>query len=146
MVILGGALEVLFSQFHVFPKDLTPQEVLTAYIAVMAGGAAHLVINALKQRRTDSAKTLTVAGDGLLWFHVKEVTVGWGILTLIVGSLGLFFLNLGTDLWTAFFAGYSIDSVIDLVLLRFTDVSSTRMGTLRKQLAQSAQVKVGTAR
>ena len=38
-------------------------------------------------------------------------------------------------------AGYSIDSVIDLVLLRFGDVSSTRIDALKKQLAQSAQIK-----
>ena len=140
-IILGGALAVLFYQFHVFPKDLALQELLTAYTSVMIGGAAHYIVNAVKQFRTNPGKTLTVVGDGLLWFHIKEVTVFWGILTLFVGFLGIVFLNLGTDLWTAFFAGYSIDSVIDLVLLRFADVSSTRTDTLKKQLAQSAQVK-----
>lgn len=144
-VILGGALVVLFYQFHVFSKDLTLQELLTAYISVMIGGAAHYIVNAVKQFRTNPGKTLTVVGDGLLWFHIKEVTVFLGILTLVVGFLGIVFLKLGTDLWTAFLAGYSIDSVIDLVLLRFADVSSTRIDALKKQLTQSAQVKTGAA-
>jgi hypothetical protein len=142
-VILGGALVWLFYQFHVFPANLTLEGLLTAYISVMIGGAAHYTVNAVKQFRTNPGKTLTVVGDGLLWFHVKEVTVFWGILTLIVGFSGIVFLNLGTDLWTAFFAGYSIDSVIDLVLLRFADVSSTRLDTLKTQLGQTTQVKIG---
>jgi hypothetical protein len=144
-VLLGGALVVLFYQFHVFPKDLTLQELLTAYTSVMMGGAAHYIVNAVKQFRTNPGKTLTVVGDGLLWFHVKEVTVFLGILTLFVGFLGIVFLHLGADLWTAFFAGYSIDSVIDLVLLRFADGSSTRMDALKKQLAQPAQGKIEAA-
>lgn len=144
-VILGGALVVLFYQFLVFSKDLTLQGLLTAYISVMIGGAAHYIVNAVKQFRTNPGKTLTVVGDGLLWFHIKELTVFWGILTLLVGFLGIVFLKLGTDLWTAFLAGYSIDSVIDLVLLRFADVSSTRIDALKKQLTQSAQVKTGVA-
>jgi hypothetical protein len=143
-VVLGGVLIAVFYEFHVFSKDLTLQDLLTAYTFVMIGGVAHYVVNAVKQFRTNPGKTLNVTGDGLLWFHVKEVTVFWGILTLIVGSLGIFFLRLGAnDPWTAFFAGYSIDSVIDLVLLRFADVSSTRMNTLKMQLAQPAPVKGG---
>jgi hypothetical protein len=76
---------------------------------------------------------------------VKEAAVFYSILTLFMGFLGIVFLNLGTDLWTAFFAGYSIDSVIDLILMRFADVSSARIDTLKKQLAQSAQIKVGVS-
>jgi hypothetical protein len=144
-VILGSTLVVLFYQFHVFPKDLTLQGLLTAYTSVMIGGATHYIVNAVKQFRTNPGKTLTVVGDGLLWFHIKEVTVFLGILTLLVGFFGIVFLNLGTDLWTAFLAGYSIDSVIDLVLLRFADVSSTRIDALKKQLTQSPQVKTGAA-
>jgi hypothetical protein len=146
LVALGfGALVVPFYQFHVFPKALTLQGLLTAYISIMVGGAAHYIVNAVKQFRTNPGKTLTVVGDGLLWFHVKEAAVFYSILTLFMGFLGIVFLNLGTDLWTAFFAGYSIDSVIDLILMRFADVSSARIDTLKKQLAQSAQIKVGVS-
>jgi hypothetical protein len=111
----------------------------------MMGGAAHYIVNAVKQFRTNPGKTLTVLGDGLLWFHVKEVTVFLGILTLLVGFSGIVFLHVGTDLWTAFFAGYSIDSVIDLVLLRFADSSSMRMDALEMQLAQPTSGRIGAA-
>jgi len=142
-VILFFTLVWLFYSFHVFLANLTLERLLMAYTSVMIGSIAHYAVNAVKQFHTNQGKTFTVVGDGLRWFHVKEVPVFLSILTLFVGFLGIVFLNLGIDLWTAFFAGYSIDSVIDLVLQRFADVSSTRLDTLKTRLGQTTQVKIG---
>ncbi len=140
-VILGAAIVYILYQLHVFPTKSPVEDFLKAYLAVMIGGFAHLVVSAVKQSRTSKGKTFTVLGDWLLWIHVKEVPILTSILTLFIGFLSLVFLGLGIDLWTAFFAGYSVDSVIDLFLMRFTNVSSTRIDTLKKQLAQTAQAK-----
>jgi hypothetical protein len=140
-IILLGALVVLFYHFHVFSTDLMLQKLLTAYISVMVGGAVHYIVNAIKDSHADSEKTLNIVNNPRLWFHVMERPVFFGILRLFVGFLGIVILNLGTDLWTAFFAGYSIDSIFNLFLQRFADVSTARTNALTKQFTQLAPVK-----
>jgi hypothetical protein len=88
------------------------------YLFLIFGSLGHLGINALKQYRSGSSG-MVVMEDWLLWLHVREATMVWGILYLWVGFFTLAWTMPGTHWQTFFFAGYSIDSVVDLFLARF---------------------------
>ena len=56
--------------------------------------------------------------DWLLWVHVKETPIVYGIVSLWVGLVGMTALGQG-GVSGAFFIGYSLDSFVDLFLSRF---------------------------
>jgi hypothetical protein len=92
---------------------------LRAYLFVALGGLAHIGIDVLKQIRTSGKYTFKALEDLALWIHIKEVPILVGIFTLFLGTLILAFSFEEIGWKTAFFVGYSIDSVIDLFLQRF---------------------------
>ena len=110
--------------------------IMIAYLFVLLGGAGHIVIAALKQERAATAKTLQALEDWLLWIHVKERAILVGIFYLWIALFGYAWIKQGAVDWaTAFFIGYSIDSIVDLVLQRFDKAISTGTESIKKQLA-----------
>jgi hypothetical protein len=89
------------------------------YVFLLFGAIGHVVVDALKQSRRQKNRSFIAVEDWLLWLHVRESSLLWGIVYLWVG-FGFVTASLRTISWTtAFFTGYSIDSVIDLFLDRF---------------------------
>lgn len=91
----------------------------TAYLFLVIGSAGHILINALKESRAKrSSDNFVAIDDWLLWIHVRERSIRWGVVYLWCGLIMLAWTH-SLDWRTAFFAGYSIDSVVDLFLDRF---------------------------
>ena len=133
--VVGALMVVLLHVLNVFP-DVGLDNLLRDYVAIIIGGLAHTLVDALKQYRTRGEHTFIALGDLVMWAHIKEVPILISVLLLWVGFLGIAFSGQGKDWQAAFFVGYSIDSVIDLFLLRFTGEASKRLEAVRTQQPQ----------
>jgi hypothetical protein len=112
---------------------------LQGYLAVFVGALVHLLIDALKQARSQNVTAFRAVDDWLLWLHVKEMPILWGILSLWIGIVGLAFMQSDFTLTTAFFVGYSIDSFVDLFLQRFGKSVSSRTESVTRSLERAAR-------
>lgn len=133
MVIVGGALLFSFGipylGLHFKPQgwpNFTQEQLLGFYIFMVAGAAAHIGIDALKQFRENRGKGFVALDDCLLWIHVKELSLIAGAFSLWVVFLALVFLVDKVEWQVSLFAGYGADSVIDLFIQRFTSAARTR--------------------
>ncbi|MDP8983340.1 MAG: hypothetical protein M3O35_22420 [Acidobacteriota bacterium] len=105
-----------------------------AYLFLVLGSVGHLLVNALKESRSKPAEGSFVAlDDWTLWIHVREWSIVWSILYLWCGLIMLAWTH-SQDWRTAFFAGYSIDSVIDLFLDRFQKLAGTEAEAVKQRL------------
>jgi len=122
IVALGFLLIWLTVILHYF--QLPSVDVLfRGYIAIMAGGLVHTLVNVWKQYQTNPDHARNILGNWVLWVHVKQVSIISGILTLVAGFIILIAIQQVGDAGAAFFVGYSIDSFVDLFLVRFTDTA-----------------------
>lgn len=142
VVALGFLLIWLAGVLHYFP--LPPvDELFRGYIALMAGGVAHTFVDIWKQYRTKPAHTRSLFGNWVLWVHVKQVSILAGILTLWAGFIILVAIQQIGDAGAAFFVGYSIDSFMDLFLVRFTGIASQNVARWESQsLPKSTRQRV----
>jgi hypothetical protein len=108
---------------------------LANYVSLFFGAGAHLLIQALKQNRAQTKPSFTAMDDWLLWLHVHEKPVLYGILWADLGFLLLTFMVHGMDWRGAFAAGYSIDSITDLFLTKFEAVIGNAATQLKKAAA-----------
>ena len=123
IVALGFLLIWLVSVLNYF--QLPSVDILfRGYIAVMVGGLVHTFVDVWKQYQTKPDYARNILGNWVLWVHVKQVSISSGILTLWAGFIILVAVQQIGDAGIAFFAGYSIDSFVDLFLGRFTDTAS----------------------
>lgn len=106
---------------------------------VFVGGFIHLIIAALKDARAQSQPLRSPWNDWVLWLHARESRLAASILTLFVGYAGLSSASTSLSWQTAFFAGYSIDSVIDVVLDRFDRFA----GAQTKRIVDDARGSAG---
>jgi len=141
VVFLGGLLTALADHFVPRPlqsplTNLVPTKTLVGcYFCVMLGSAAHLAVEALKQKRAATDTTFLAIEDWILWVHVREASIITGVLTLWLGLVGLTVMKQGAVSWQAsFLVGYSIDSFMELFLQRFEKVVSLQTDTLKKDL------------
>jgi hypothetical protein len=100
--------------------DLLPT-LLKDYALIFAGSGAHLAVAAIKASKAQTRPSFQPINDWVLWLHVRETKVFWGFAYV---WLGYVLLTMSTSIeklnWeAAFFAGYSIDSVVELLLERF---------------------------
>ena len=89
------------------------------YLFVALGALLHLSMSTLKQRRRGGEGELSALDDFLLWIHVREVSIAWTVLSVWVGAIGLSFVQPSASPEAALIVGYSLDSFIDVFLLRF---------------------------
>ena len=101
-------------------------ELLVAYLFLCVGAMLHLLIGTLKRTRDQGSRTSLVLGDLILWLHVREVTIGLGLLSLPLAITALAFSLDDVGWETAFFVGYSIDSFLDLFLDRFAATGAAK--------------------
>jgi hypothetical protein len=113
-----------------------------ASLAVVAGGIAHVLVGWLKQVRGlttgSNTRTAPIFENWALRAHVNERPYTVAILTLGIGFLGLVMVFRTVDLVTAFFVGYSIDSLVELFLQRFVEAAGPRTEDLKKAVKETA--------
>jgi hypothetical protein len=98
------------------------QTLLAAYVFVLLGATAHVLVDLLKQVRFGNGPFIAL-GDVLAWLHVRYLSIAASVGWVVVGTLGLALTD--SLAWaTAFFVGYSLDSLGGLFLDRFTAVAS----------------------
>jgi hypothetical protein len=111
---------------------LTPVSAVTIFAAILFGAAIHLVVEVLKQSRTDEEKALRSLRDFSLWAHVHETHLWLALATL----LALFVLYVALEgpptLWIAAVVGYAWDSVFDVLLGRFTVTLDEKVQDVKK--------------
>ena len=109
---------------------------LANYVALFLGAGAHVLIDALKQKRAQTKPSFTAMDDWVLWLHVHQMSVIYSIAWADLGFLLLTFFVPTMDAKFAFAAGYSIDSVTELFVTKFESV----MGDAAAQLKKAAAV------
>lgn len=127
MLALGVGGIALFSRLdsYLSLSDWSPggrfNELLGAYLFLVAGAVAHMIVGALKQARERADAGLVAIKDWLLWVHIRESSLLISVFYLWVGLVILAFLPNKPIAWTlAFFTGYGIDSFVDLFLQKFS--------------------------
>ena len=126
-----------FGIFAVLPevgawKELSDRALLLErYLFVAIGAVLHLSMSTLKQRRKGGEDDLMALDDFLLWIHVREVAIAWTVFSVWIGAIGLSFVSPQATPEAALIVGYSLDSFIDVFLLRF----EAKAGSVAKSLA-----------
>lgn len=110
-------------------------QLAAGYLFLLLGSVAHLVVNALKQSRTQSDRSFLALEDWILWLHVRETAIAWGIAYLWLGFLIVAWTMPASGWQTFFFAGYSIDSIVDLFLERFQKLAGAKKDEIAKAVS-----------
>ncbi|MBU7033402.1 MAG: hypothetical protein HXS53_12795 [Theionarchaea archaeon] len=116
------------------PSHAAGRSIFTAYLFIILGALFHIGIDALKQVRSGEKDFLAIE-KGFLWVQVKEGPILMSIFSLWLGLLLLVFYMTSLDWKVAFFVGYSIDSVVDLFLKRFSTSASASLETLKSEIS-----------
>ena len=125
IVLLSGLLVplalsrigTLISQWPHTPADL--RRLYVTYVLVFIGSGAHVAIDALKVARTQTRPSFQAITDWILWIHVRYTRIVFSLMWVLLGYVLLSILMPKLELVSAFFAGYSIDSVTALFISRF---------------------------
>ena len=135
VLLLGTLIPVLLAYASRFvhnwrfsSADL--QRLLADYVFILLGSGAHIAIALLKAVKNDTRPNFKTIDDWMLWLHVREAQVLQGFAYIWMGYLLLVFTVSDLEWSTAFFAGYSIDSVTELFLERFETLALTRQKAL----------------
>jgi hypothetical protein len=114
---------------------------LGVYAFMLLGAVAHIGVDAIKHARAGDASVLSAVDDWPTWIHVKYATLILSVLSIWLGLVGYAFTMQNSDKidWrAAFFVGYSIDSIIDIFLQRFTTFADSETKALKQTLGSSA--------
>jgi hypothetical protein len=150
--LLGGAVLTflvvagsrgLYRQGDIFhPADAATAHALSSLgnlMLIFAGGALlHFLIDLVKVRQgAAGAPRWLLLDDWLLWMHAREVKVLGSIAALWFVFGGVMALNTGDlpDALTALFAGYSFDSLADVMIKRFDAFAVPRVATIQSAIA-----------
>jgi hypothetical protein len=114
-----------------WPLKITDLErLIVDYVLILVGSGAHLAVEALKSAKAQTRPSFQALNDWVLWVHVKSSQIRKGILYVWLGYILLAFGVPKLDWSSAFFAGYSIDSVTELFLERFQALAKTKASAL----------------
>lgn len=142
----GGSRELRIPADWLFQGESRQAELWSAYVFVVIGVLVHLVLEAVKQAQRSTDKAFLALGDWLTWIHVREMSLAITILTMWAIPIGLALtLSDRVGVETAFFAGYSIDSVIGIFLTRFDGLASSSSDALLKRLTPAPAPKAPSA-
>jgi len=111
-------------------KDL--HSLLANFAFILLGSGAHLAVAALNAGKAKTHPSFQALNDWVLWVHVREAQIRKGILSIWAGFVLLSFVIHGLSWSSAFFAGYSIDSVTELFLGRFETTVALKTKLLTK--------------
>ncbi len=125
---LGGGL-VWVAHLGVWSELDDPAILLERYLFVTLGSVLHLALATLKQRRQNRRTEIHALDDLLLFIHIREVAIAWTIFAVSIGAVGLSFVSPGANPETALIVGFSLDSFVDLFLMRLDGVMTGTAGT-----------------
>lgn len=140
LLALAGPLALLFINFAtsgskelgvpadwLFTGDNRQAELWNAYVFVVLGVVFHILLEAVKQAQRSTNRAFLALGHWLTWIHVREMSLAITVLTMWAIPIGLALTlsdeRIGVE--TAFFAGYSIDSIIGVFLTRFDGLAKS---------------------
>ncbi len=150
-VLAGFALPFVlaFGGYKLSGWPFKPEELnglLSSYIFILLGTGAHYAIAALKAAKAQTRPSFLALHDWVLWVHVRQWPILVGLAYIWTGYLLLSFGIHGMSWSSAFFAGYSIDSVTELFLGRFeTTVSAETKLLTSTQTAAKPQTAAPVA-
>jgi hypothetical protein len=110
---------------------------LTGYFFVLIGAIVHVAVEALKQQRFGAGTTFLALDDLLDWLHIRYLSISASVLWVLVGVFGLAATTSPIHWSTAFFVGYSIDSLGGLFLQRFGQAVDRQTKTIKDLLPAS---------
>jgi uncharacterized membrane protein HdeD (DUF308 family) len=113
---------------------------LFIYLAVLAGSVFHMVVDFVKrQRDTDPLQhTGILFGDLTRWIHLHEVPMVVWAFSIWLGTGAAVYLvqdAVPVNYLTAALVGYSLDSVLDIVLARFAEGVAPKIAAIQARFA-----------
>lgn len=116
--------------------DSRRNELAFAYVAVAVGVLAHIAIDLYKQSRSPGRNSQwTAVNDLVLWGHAHQTQLYMTAFSVWAGLIALSFIFAKVEPLTAFIAGYSLDSFLDAVLMRFSSTIEAGTAAVKKQVA-----------
>jgi hypothetical protein len=106
------------------------------YTLIIFGSIAHIIIGGIKEMQTANSRPFKAVDDWMLWIHIKEVPILRGIAIICVGFAVLMVSYPTTDYFTLFVAGYSIDSIGDILVNRFDTVLTMKGEALKTSISK----------
>jgi len=126
---------LITNQLNQWPPMWTVlRNLLANYVALSVGTGAHWLVEAVKTQRAQTKPSFQAMNDWILWLHVREYEVLWSLVWLGLGYV-LMSKTISLNLSSAFFAGYSIDSVMEVYLQRFSATVQKKADALVKAAA-----------
>jgi len=104
-----------------------------AVLFAYAGAVAHVGIAAMKQLRrsgADDDQRFTAIGNFAIWVHINEMYLVMYALAIPVVAYAVILSTGQIDNFTMAFVGFSIDSLLDVVLSRFDKATAGRTETI----------------
>lgn len=131
-VVLSGAvipfvlswIGTLTNQWPLGKADLA--RLYMTYVIVFVGSGAHVAIDGIKAARAQTRPNFQAVNDWVLWLHVRYISILWSLAWVLLGYILLSVAMPKLELASAFFAGYSIDSITGLFISRFETVVKTK--------------------
>ncbi len=136
LVVISGIVVpyVLFwiiGRPYPFLREVVP--LYATFAMLFLGVGAHIAIDAIKAARAQTRPNFQVINDWILWLHMRETSILWSLAWVLLGYIVLTFAMPGMSWRTAFFVGYSLDSVLGIFLKRFETTAKTKTEELTAQ-------------
>jgi hypothetical protein len=150
-LIVGGVKGYLVVD-PIIPRAASPAAVaslsnLFVVLLTFSGGAAfHFVIDLLKaQQGTVGSPQWAALDDWLLWLHAREMKIISSIVGLwvVFGAVLIAYPGAAPDPLATFFAGYSFDSLLDVVIKRFDAFAGPQIKQVAEVIAGQASTNTG---
>jgi hypothetical protein len=136
LAVLGGVAAYISAHFFDTPVDHSQWKAFVgSYVAVIAGGLAHVLVGVIKEVRGAKPTAFVAVNDGIGWIQIHESQILAALAFLWIGVIGYAVTSKHLNVTTAFFVGYSIDSVGDIYLQKFTTTAKQQTAAIEKTLA-----------
>ena len=112
--------------------------ILKMYLVFVSGALFHIFIDAMKATKSSTGLKFRSIEDWFLWINIKELSIITGILLLdftFIGLVIIFDPGVIIDPLTLAAAGYSFDSIGEVVSGRFETILSTKGGSLKEKIS-----------
>lgn len=127
-IVVPYVLFWIIGRPYPFVREVVP--LYATFAMLFLGVGAHVAIDAIKAARAQTRPNFQVINDWILWLHMRETSILWSLAWVLLGYIVLTFAMPGMSWRTAFFVGYSLDSVLGIFLMRFETVAKTRVKEL----------------
>lgn len=142
ILVLGAVIAWFFSPIAAALGLGAPftgrSDLFAAYVLVAIGVVVHILVDIRKESKKGDRGRWTAVDDLLLWGHVRELEMYATAFSVWAGTIALAFVFRPIEPFTAFLAGYSLDSFLDIALARFDTVVAKGTEEMTKRLAAPA--------